>query len=281
LYDAAMTVAPLFDSEQPERLIGYVSVQRDITPIMEAERLKDQFVSNVSHELRTPLSILTLVSGNLDRLYDRLDDAQRQKMIHDIRDQAGVLTDLIGDVLEISRIESGRVSMERQRVDLMHLVAEETEKQLPLAQKKAQRISVVGQGTVEVWGNPDQLRQVIRNLLNNAIKYTPDEGQISCECRVVEAGSRPGAGWPGSADLPGGSWAALRVVDTGPGISPEDLPHLFERFYRVKNQSNIPGTGLGLSITQELVELHQGRVAVASTLDQGSTFAAYLPLLEE
>jgi PAS domain S-box-containing protein len=281
LYDAAMTVAPLFDSEQPQRLIGYVSVQRDITPIMEAERLKDQFVSNVSHELRTPLSILTLISGNLDRLYDRLDDGQRRKLVRDIREQAGVLNDLIGDVLEISRIESGRVSMERQRVDLMRLVEEETEKQMPLAQKKSQTVAVVGSGPAWVWGNPDQLCQVIRNLLNNAIKYTPEEGRISCECRVAEAGTLAPEAWPGSADLAGVPWASLRVVDTGPGISQEDLPHLFERFYRVKTQSNVAGTGLGLSISQELVQLHQGHIAVASTPGDGSIFAVYLPLLEE
>lgn len=87
--------------------------------------------------------------------------------------------------------------------------------------------------------------------------------------------------WPGGAELPAGRWAALRVVDTGIGIEAVDLPHLFERFYRVKDQGNIPGTGLGLSIAQELIELHGGQIAMHSVPGEGSTFAIYLPLAEK
>jgi PAS domain S-box-containing protein len=280
LYDAAMTVAPLFDSHKPDQLIGHVCVQRDITPIKEAERLKDRFVSNVSHELRTPLSVIALVSGNLDRLYERLADEKRRKMIRDIREHAQVLNDLIGDVLEISRIESGRISMERQRIDLAQLVREEVGKQLALADKKSQRLLVTGTDHLAISANDEQLRQVIRNLLNNAIKYTPSRGQITCECTEVVGKISEGA-WPGHASLAPGRWAAMRVVDTGLGIAPEHLPHVFERFYRVKTQGSIPGTGLGLSITKELIESHGGHIAAASALGQGSVFAIYLPLLEE
>jgi PAS domain S-box-containing protein len=281
LYDAAMTVAPLFDSQEAERLVGHVCVQRDITPIKDAERLKDQFVSNVSHELRTPLSIITLISGNLERLYGRLSDERRRKLIRDIRDQAQILNDLINDVLEISRIESGRVSMEREWVDLAVLASEEVGKQLPLAQKKAQALHVFGDEDLVVLGHADQLRQVVRNLLNNAIKYTPNKGRITCECRLLAAGQVPESEWPGSGGLAAGRWAALRVVDTGIGISPEELPRLYERFYRVKTQGNIPGTGLGLSIVQELIELHSGHIGAASTPGEGSIFAVYVPLREE
>jgi two-component system phosphate regulon sensor histidine kinase PhoR len=280
-YDAAMTVAPLFDSQDPDQLVGHVCVQRDITPIKEAERLKDQFVSNVSHELRTPLSVIALVSGNLDRLYDRLDDEKRQKMIRDIREYAQVLNDLIGDVLELSRIESGRISMDRQEVNLAQLAREEANKQLPLARKRSQTLRVTGAEHLVVWGNDDQLRQVIRNLLNNAIKYTPNHGRLVCECLLLSGSQMSEAEWPDSADLPAGHWAALRVVDTGIGISHEDLPHVFERFYRVKTQGNIPGTGLGLAIAKELVESHGGHIAAASTLGEGSIFAVYVPWLQE
>jgi PAS domain S-box-containing protein len=280
LYDAAMTVAPLLDSQQGQP-VGYVCVQRDITPIKEAERLKDEFVSNVSHELRTPLSIITLISGNLDRLYTRLGDERRRKMIGDIRDQADVLNALVQDILEISLIESGRVSMDREPVDLGHLVSEEVEKQMPLARRKLQTLRAVCTSDLIVWGNANQLRQVLRNLLSNAIKFTPERGAIRCECRLLEAGRATEVEWPGFGDLPAGRWAAARVVDTGIGISAEDLPRLYERFFRVKAQSNVPGTGLGLSIVQELVQIHDGHIAAASTLGQGSVFAVYLPLLEE
>jgi PAS domain S-box-containing protein len=279
-YDAAVTVAPLFDPRDRSRPVGFVSVQRDITPIKEAQRLKEQFISNVSHELRTPLSVLTLVSGNLDTLYDRLDDEKRRKMIRDVREHTQTLNGLVGNVLEISRLDSRRVAPERHPVDLPRLVREEAQRQLPLIQKKSQVLSIVGIESLVVWGNEGQLRQAVSNLLNNAIKYTPNQGRILCECRVC-TGNTADSTWPGSADLPDGRWAALRVVDTGIGISQEDLPHLFERFYRVKAQGSIPGTGLGLPIARELVELHAGHIAVTSTPGQGSIFAIYLPLSEK
>jgi signal transduction histidine kinase len=98
---------------------------------------------------------------------------------------------------------------------------------------------------------------------------------------VTLSGQLSEAVWPGCAELASGRWAALRVVDTGVGISLDDLPHLYERFFRVKMQGNIPGTGLGLSIAKELVAAHGGRIAAASELGAGSTFAVYLPLVEE
>jgi NtrC-family two-component system sensor histidine kinase KinB len=280
LYDAEVTVAPLLDARAGDQPIGYVFVQRDVTPIKEAERLKDQFVSNVSHELRTPLSIIALVSGNLDVLYDRLPDQKRRQMVRDIRSHAQVLDNLVADLLQISQIESGRLSMEREVVDLVQLAREEVEKQSPLALKKAQTLRVIGAGPLSLFGSGDQLRQIVRNLLNNAIKYTPEGGAITCECTTL-TGDAPGEGWPGSSDLPAGRWAALRVADTGIGIGQEDLPAVFERFFRVKTQGNIPGTGLGLAISKELVESHGGRIAAASALGQGSVFAIYLPLPEE
>lgn len=281
LYSAALTVAPLFDIHTPGRPIGFVSVQRDITPLKEAEHLKNQFVSNVSHELRTPLSIITLLSGNLDTLYDRLDDTKRRKMIRDIREHTRVLDELIGDVLEIARIDSQRISTAHQPVNLAQLVREEADKQMPLAHKKSQRLSITGTEHLVVRGNDGQLRQVIRNLLNNAIKYTPKDGRIVCECCVQS--DRPDAGtvWPVRVESPGSTWAVLRVSDTGRGIGPEHIPHIFERFYRVEPQGNISGTGLGLSIAQELVSLHAGFISVATTPGEGSTFAVYLPILEE
>jgi PAS domain S-box-containing protein len=282
LYDASMTVAPLCDSGEAGKVIGHVCVQRDITPIKEAERLKDQFISNVSHELRTPLSVITLVSGNLERLYDRLGDERRRKLIRDIRDQAQVLNDLVGDVLEISRIESGRISAERRRMDLVEVAREEAEKQQPLAQRKSQTLQMSGVAELQVLGNDAQLRQVLRNLLNNAIKFTPEQGQITCECSVLAAGETvPEAAWPGSDNLALGRWAAIRVVDSGIGINQQDLARLFERFFRVETQGKIPGTGLGLSIAKELIEWHGGQIAAASTPGKGSIFALYLPLLEE
>lgn len=288
LYDVALTVAPLNIPGNYDHPAGFVAVQRDITPLKKAERAKNEFVSNVSHELRTPLSVLTLVSDNLDSLYDRLDDGKRQKMIRDIQKHTRILNDLINDVLEISRLDSGRVSMERELVNLAPLARAEVEEILPLAQQKIQTLSASGSDELNVLGHSAQLRQIIRNLLINAIKYTPEAGEIWCEWLLISVAAGAVSPitvaettWPGSAGLVAGQWAALRVVDTGIGISPENLPHIFERFYRVKAQRNIRGTGLGLAIAQKLIHLHHGHIAVTSTLHKGTIFTIYLPLFGE
>ncbi len=296
MFDIALTVAPIFDPYLPDSLMGIVSVQRDVTPLKEAERLKDQFVSNVSHELRTPLSIITLLSGNLDTLYDRLEEPKRKSMIRDIREHSQVLSDLINSVLEISRIDSRRISNQQQPLDLALLVSEEAERQRPLAHKKQQTLEILGDTEIMIIGNDGQVRQVVRNLLNNAIKYTPAGGTVCCEYRELSTAPSPvshtglfwslldedtHAVWPGRESLPAGHWAAVRVFDTGIGIAPDDLPHIFERFYRVQSQSTIPGTGLGLSIVRELVDLHGGHLAIASKPGCGSVIAMYMPLLEE
>jgi signal transduction histidine kinase/CheY-like chemotaxis protein len=247
----------------------------------EANQLKDRFVSNVSHELRTPLSVITLLTGNLEMWYDRWGEDKRRQTIREIRVQSRLLNDLIESVLEMSRIDGNRISSEQCQLDLVQLAREETEKQKPLAQKKSQRLKIVGVRHLPVQGDDSQLRQIIRNLLNNAIKYTPIGGEITCDCRIIDQQRAPDPKCPGSLTLPAGRWAVLRVVDTGIGISQENLPRLFERFYRVNEQGNIPGVGLGLSIAKELVERHAGTITVTSTPGNGSTFAIYLPLCEE
>jgi PAS domain S-box-containing protein len=300
LYSTALTAAPLFDPDDQERTSGFVIVQRDITLLKEAERLKDQFVSNVSHELRTPLSVITLLSGNLDTLYERLDDQQRRGITRDIRTQARVLNELITDVLEISRIDSAAVPSEHRQLNLAQLAAEELEKQLPLAHKKSQSMRMIGIDQLGVYGNEIQLRQVIRNLINNAIKYTAAGGQITCTCRVVNQPAadhaQPLAGtlprrraradglieeWPGRHNLPAGRWAAIAVGDSGSGFGEHELLRIFERFYRVKTEGAIPGTGLGLSIARDLITLHGGQIGVASIPNVGSNFVVYVPAVKD
>ena len=282
LYDVAITVAPLLDPKASDQPLGFVGVLRDITPIKEAERLKDQFVSNVSHELRTPLSVIALHSGNLENLYEQLTEGKRLKMVGEIRDQVRVLDTLIGDVLEISRIDSGRISTARDRFDLAQSVLEEVQEQEPLARKEGQTMTVTTDEGAFVWGNGRQVRRVVRNLVYNAIKYAGKGGAITCEVKVAPGnGNGWSEGWPGSDRLSSRTWVGFRVTDTGIGIDEEDFPRLFECFYRGKTQGNVRGTGLGLSIAQELAELHGGFIAASSKLGAGSTFAVYLPRVEE
>jgi PAS domain S-box-containing protein len=284
LRDVALTVAPLIQKDTDAEPTGFVSVHRDISPLKRAEKSKTEFVSNVSHELRTPLSVITLLSDNLETLYDRLPDQKRRKMIRDIQKHTQVLNDLIGDVLEISRIDSGRVSMERTQLDLRRLVREQVRELMPLVQDKFQMLQVLGNGQLELCGNRAQLGQVVRNLLNNAIKYTPEGGQIECEYASLYLPGLDATAldtWPGLANLSGHRWAAVRVTDNGVGMAVEHQEHLFERFYRIKSEQKIRGTGLGLSIARDLVTLHNGQIAVRSEPGVGSTFAVYLPLQVE
>ena len=280
-FDAVLTLAPLLAPDSSRQTIGFVGVQRDITPLKEAERLKERFVSNVSHELRTPLSVITLLSGNLDALGDRIAPDKRRHMVRDIRRQAQVLDELIRDVLEISSIDSGRITPDLKPLDLAPLMLDEAQRLQPLAERNQQTLEAEGPDSLIVEGDPQQLRRVVRNLVNNAIKYTPEGGYVRCEWRLLEVAEAPPRDWPGGTALDGGRWAAVRITDSGIGIEDEDLDRIFERFYRVNNQGSVPGTGLGLSITRELIALHSGHIAVASTPGRGSVFAFYLPLPRE
>ncbi|NTU81021.1 MAG: GAF domain-containing protein, partial [Chloroflexales bacterium] len=283
-YEAAVTVAPLFDHDMANRPIGFVSVHRDITATKAAERMKDQFVSNVSHELRSPTSLITMLAGNLEMLYERLDDARRLEVVGEIRKHARALSELIGDVLEISRIDGGRLASERCALNLAPLVHDEARHLAPVAGRKSLELAVDVADALPVVGQAGQIQQVLLNLLTNAIKYTPDGGRVLCTGRVLTGGkAAPGrdCDWPGLSRLAPGPWAAVRVTDSGIGIGQADLPHIFERFYRARTQGDIPGTGLGLSIAAELIRRHGGAIEVCSVVGEGSTFAVYLPLAAE
>ena len=318
LYTAEVTGTPLYDASVASVPVGGVWVQRDITSLKEAERLKDQFVSNVSHELRTPVSVIALSSDNLLTFYDRLDDNQRRQMVEDVQEQAHLLNRLVEEILMISQIDGGRTSERIRPVDLAHLVRKEAERQRLIAERRSQHLTVSARGPVRVVGNEVQLRQVMRNLLENATKYTPVGGKIDCTCEIragepaaarcaspLSAVSDAGldAGAHGLQASPCGtgdeetesgksgesasrfpraeSWAVVEVTDNGIGIAAESLPFVFERFYRVDAENDVPGTGLGLPIARELVLLHGGRITVVSTPGRGSTFTVYLPVADE
>ena len=198
IYIAALTGTPLHDERAGPLPTGGVWVQRDITTLKEAARLKDQFVSNVSHELRTPISIVALSSDNLEAFYDRLDETQRRQILRDIHGQAHFLSEVVEDILALSQIGSGRVTGKKSPIDLAHLVREEAVRQQPRAEGRSQRLSITTGVAVIVLGNEVQLRRVIRNILDNAIKYTPAGGRIACTCeiRVVAARVRSGGDYP-------------------------------------------------------------------------------------
>ena len=228
------------------------------------ERIRKDFVINVSHELRTPLASIqgyteTLMDGALD------DPEYNMRFLGIIRHNAERLARLTADLLTLSRIEQKRQNLEFESHPVNALIREAVDVVRPIAEKSSIQLETetVQDGAV-VWCDVESVSQVLSNLLDNAIKYTPSNGTITVGAR------------------PAGRFVELYVRDTGAGIPPEDLPRLFERFYRVDKARSreLGGTGLGLSIVKHLVALHNGTVRVESRVNMGSTFYFTLPVSE-
>lgn len=232
-------------------------------------------LAEVSHELRGPLGIIALHSGNLEMLYDQLDDERRRRLIAAIRQQAGLLDGLLGGLLDLARAQAGRELARPAPVDLGRLLCDELAQHAALAEQRGLTLTAEIAECPPAWADERQLRQVVRNLLGNALKYTPAGGAVHCRCAGLGRGADE-AEWPGAAGLTGGPWPALLVRDSGVGIATQELPRLFERYYRAGGRAE-PGSGLGLAIVRDIVQRAGGRVAVASAPGRGSAFAVYLP----
>ena len=224
-------------------------------------RAKSDFVNAVAHELRTPLTSIKgyasiLRSGQLGPI-----DPAHADRLGKIDKHSDDLTQLINNLLDISRIESGKTTMEMARLPVSTLLKELEDLVRPLVDSRQIALQLEDGGVPAVWADPTQMKRVFMNLLSNAIKYTPPQGTI----RVHFAGES--------------TTIHATVKDTGAGIGPEDLAHLFEEFYRAKTAMNsqIRGTGLGLTLVKKIVEAHGGKIWVESTVGQGSTFHVTLP----
>jgi two-component system NtrC family sensor kinase len=242
--------------------IGYVVVMQNITHLKELERLKNEFVSTASHDLRSPL---TSIRGFVD-LLEMVGPLNEQQKTFTEKIRKGVIdiTTLIEDLLDLGRIEAG-TAFEFEPVSLGEVIAESVESLRGQAVSKNQRLEIYMPPTLPyVLGNRLRLNQVVNNLIGNAVKYTPDGGDVQI--------------WSEQQD----GQLLVHVRDTGIGISAEDQEKLFQKFYRVKSREteDIPGTGLGLAITKSIVERHGGRIWVSSELGKGSTFTFLLPAHE-
>jgi signal transduction histidine kinase/GAF domain-containing protein len=259
---------PTRDSQQ--QITGRLWAVTDVTREGEADRLKTEFVSIVSHELRTPLtSILGYTELLLNRDFSRDERAQ---FINTVYVEASRLSQLVEDLLNFSRLEAGKVKLNQWLTSLNNIVYELTT-QLNTQLQRHRLLLEVPEQLPPVYIDRDKVKQVIFNLLTNAIKYSPHGGEITLEMREAQ----PAELLP---DHPRGRFVVVSVHDQGIGIAPEDLARIWERFYRVDNTNTrrIGGTGLGLSITKALVELHGGRVWAQSELGKGSRFFFTLPI---
>ncbi len=252
---------------QGGEFLGIVSVFRDITAEIEADRAKSEFVSTVSHELRTPMtSIVGYVDLMVNGAVGELTEMQLS-FLKKVKNNADRLTILVNDLLDISRIEQGHIELQREPLVLMDVVQQVVDLMRPKIEEKGQSIEVVmPEGLPEVHADAARLNQIVTNIVSNAYKYTPIGGAITLYAYVRD------------------EMMHVAIKDTGIGIAPENQQKIFDRFYRVEDDPavyEVSGTGLGLAITLSLIQMHGGEIWLESVLGTGSIFTFSIPLAED
>ncbi len=254
--DAVMLSVRIVPYGENQRLV----LARDISRLHRLEQMRRDFVANASHELRTPLTVL---GGYLETLADSDDAALRQwqPAIEQMRHQANRMRRLVDDLLLLSRLETDEAPAEPEAVAVPAMLASIREDAELLAGERAHAIELEAEPGLQLRGDYHELRSAFANLVLNAVQHTPAEGRIAIR-------------WYADA---GG--AHLAVSDTGPGIPPQHLPRLTERFYRVDvgRSRAAGGTGLGLAIVKHVLHRHGGALAIDSRLGRGSTFQCDFP----
>jgi two-component system sensor histidine kinase ResE len=224
--------------------------------------MRKDFIANVSHEFRTPL---TVISGSLEALVDGTietkEDVERyhQRMFSETRS----LERLVGDLLELSRLQSGNISMNKEKVHIPSLLSDIVKSLQPIASKKDIIIdSVIPNDVPPILGDYDRLRQLFVIFIDNAIKYSPDKTTVNVKINLENT-------------------LEVFIEDHGYGISEEELPYVWDRFYKADKSRKSSGTGLGLAIAKHLVQLHNGNVSLKSSVGKGTTVIIHLPIVPE
>lgn len=259
-----VTLTPI--RRRDKGVTGAIAVLQDVTEMEKLEQSRREFVANVSHELRTPLTTIKSYAEALD------DGALEEpplanRFVGVIRNETERMIRLVTDLLHLSRFDSRRNQLHRQRTDLAEMLEEVVDRfSFQLRQKAITAAVKVDSGTRTAWLDRDGIDQVLDNLVSNAIKYTLDGGTIELTSKTNEAGQ-----------------LALSIKDTGIGIPKKDLARIFERFYRVDKarSRNMGGTGLGLSIAREIVKAHGGTITIESETNVGTIVTVLLPIVPE
>jgi len=264
-----------------------VALEASHRKLRELDRLKSDFVSNVSHELRTPLTSIRMAVDNLlDGVAGQITPTL-QRYLARVKNNTDRLVRLITDLLDLSRIEAGKVELHPTAVSVGELLQEVVEGLADTARSKGLELSVsrAAGSPVLAFADRDKLQQVLINLAENAVKFTPAGGRVIVAARRVDSSSsqpvdpsRP-IDQSTSRPIDPGEWIEVTVEDTGPGIPPEELGTIFEKFHQVRRDGHgkAQGTGLGLTIAKSLIELHGGRIGVESEVGRGSRFRFTVP----
>ncbi len=248
-----------------DKLIGIVTIFRDITKEKEIDRMKTELVSMVAHELRSPL---TSIAGFSELLLDTgVTQEQSKEYAEIILKESNRLGDLINKFLDISRIESGKSQVHKTPVQMGHIIESILEMNMYLAERKVMKVKFnIPDDLSTVWVDREMMGEVILNLFSNAVKYSPEGKTITIEVEDKEEEQ------------------LVKVIDQGYGIPEKSLNKIFDKFYRVTDNENIQeinGSGLGLSLVKEILDLHDGSIWVESKLGEGSTFTFSIPKIED
>ncbi|NLZ53529.1 MAG: cell wall metabolism sensor histidine kinase WalK [Thermoanaerobacteraceae bacterium] len=255
----SVKMAPLFDDNM--RLWGVLAVLQDVTRERKLEDLRREFVGDVSHELRTPL---TYLQGYTEALLDDMvnNQEERNKYLNIILEETLRLRRLVDELLDLSHIEAGHLDIKKNDVSIEHIVEKVSKKVRPICNNKNIKLEVEIQENIPlIVADEDRIEQVLINLVDNAIRYSPESSKVVIKVRPSEAG------------------VIVSVKDSGPGIPQDELPFVWERFYKVdkSRERKKSGTGLGLAIVKKIIELHKGRVWAQNCDEGGTEFHFYLP----
>lgn len=300
-----VAVTPLHVSGAAADVTHLALAVEDLTELRRLETVRRDFVAHVSHELRTPLAAVKLLAETLQEALEG-DPPAAHDFARRISGEVDHLTQMVAELLELSRIESGKMQLHHEPTEMQGLVEAVVDRMRPLAEERSiALVSEMPDGLPDAWVDPSRIGEVLINLIHNGLKYTPSGGRVSvCAAvnlveplpRTMPFGGAKVVKLPNDPPL---QELVVRVTDTGVGIGEEDLPRVFERFFKVDRARtrqmpsdlfSIPeegapltraaaGTGLGLAIAKHLVELHGGRIWAESRLRRGSTFSFTLPLV--
>jgi signal transduction histidine kinase len=240
---------------------GYLCVLHDVTPFVELDLMRKNFISTVSHELRTPISSLSLTLENMIRFKDRLTAEQRDQMMGMMNKNTKILAEMIEDLLITSRIDNEKLKINRELINVSPILNDIFLQLDGKIHEKNVTIIKDFPDSIEINADPKRISQIFRIFIDNAIKYSPTNSNI--KILVTE-------------DIANNGYS-FSISDSGIGIPEKDLPQIFKRFYRASNTISIQGTGLGLSIAKDLIEKHGGHVKLESWEGKGTTITAFLP----
>lgn len=254
-----MRMAPLLDDHM--KLWGVLAVLQDVTRERKLEDLRREFLGDVSHELRTPL---TYLQGYTEALLDNMvkNEEERSRYLNIILEETLRLRRLVDELLDLSHIEAGHLDIKKNSISIESIVEKVSKKVHPLCDSKKIELEIDIQGDIPlIVADEDRIEQVLINLVDNAVRYSPKDSKVTVKVRPSDEG------------------VIVTVKDSGQGIPPEELPFVWERFYKVdkSRERKKSGTGLGLAIVKKIVELHNGRVWAQNCDEGGAEFSFYLP----